>query len=74
MNSFATKLHLKNTKYANSHGALAAKYNTSTAFEQALLSSHIMKVPLIRAIVGTKSRTTTTYVPLDTVLRQYYKI
>ena len=54
MNQTALKLHLKQTRFANPHG-LSDKANHSTATELAILSAAVMKIPLIRKIVNTKS-------------------
>lgn len=68
MNNMATKLRLKNTKYASPHGCTTGLHqNTSTALEQAMLSSHAMKIPIIREIVKLKTHRTITYLPLKKV-------
>lgn len=63
MNLHAQRLNLRETRYANPHG-LADKANHSTAFDIGLLSSHVMKNPVIQKIVNTKEHTTTTYYPM----------
>jgi serine-type D-Ala-D-Ala carboxypeptidase (penicillin-binding protein 5/6) len=70
MNLYATKLHLKSTKYTNPHG-LADKANHSTASEQAVLSVYAMKNQLIREIVGCKQYEGLTYYPLRKFLKKY---
>ena len=71
MNNMATKLRLKNTKYASPHGCTTGLQNTSTATEQATLSSHAMKIPILREIVKIKTHRTMTYLPLKKVESWY---
>ena len=63
MNVLAKKYYLRSTLFANPHG-LADKGNHSTAFELALISSHLMKIPLLRKIVNTKSHSGMTYMTM----------
>ena len=73
MNQTATKLRLTQTKYTNPHG-LSDKANHSTAFDQALLSTQVIKVPLIRLIVSCKTHRTSCYYPLKRILKQFKDI
>lgn len=62
MNVTARKLCLKSTNFTNPHG-LSDKGNHSTAFELALLSNHLLKVPILKKIVNTIEHKTITYLP-----------
>lgn len=68
MNITAQKLHLKTTRYANPHG-LADKANHSTAYDIALLSSHVMKNTVFQQIVSSKIHKTNTFYPMWHFLR-----
>jgi len=63
MNNTATKkYYLKSTNFSNPHG-LSDKANHSSAFELAIISNHLLKVPILRKIVNTISYNGMTYLP-----------
>lgn len=66
----ATKFHMKSTQYSNPHG-LADTQNHSTASDQAVLSSHAMRNPLIRKIVNSKDFLSETYLSMRRFFRRY---
>ena len=66
-------VHLRRTNYTNPHG-LADRSNHSTAFEQALLASHAMKIPEFSKIVNTKHFTSISYLPKSRVEKHFCKL
>ena len=72
MNVTAQKFFLRSTFFTNPHG-LSDKGNHSTAFELAQISNQLIKVPLLRKIVNTKSHSGLTYIPNDCFLKLFRK-
>ncbi len=56
MNSRASEMGLKNTRFANPHG-LSSENHYTTAHELAIITYHAMKNPLFAEIVATKNYT-----------------
>lgn len=63
---------MRSTLFANPHG-LADKGNHSTAYELAIISSHLLKMPLLRKIVNTKAHYGTTYLTAKQ-FEKYFRI
>lgn len=66
MNNTAKKYYLKSSHFSNPHG-LSDKSNHSSAFELAVLSNHLLKVPVLRKIVNTVSYNGMTYMPYEKI-------